>query len=270
MKVVLFCGGLGTRLREFSDTIPKPMVPIGYRPILWHIMKYYAHFGHTEFVLALGYRGDMIKDYFLNYNECLSNDFVMTGGGKELHLLHSDIQDWKITFVETGLKSNIGQRLSAVRKYLGNDEWFLANYADGLSSLDLNRIISFAREKSAVATCLLVNPTQSFHVASVAPTGHITRIHPIADAGLMINGGFFVLHRDIFNYMQEGEELVNEPFGRLITEQKLAGYVYDGFWACMDTFKDKQTLDDMKQRGDTPWMLWEGAPRQGSIKRRDV
>lgn len=270
MKVVLFCGGLGTRLREYSDTIPKPMVPIGYRPILWHVMKYYAHFGHTEFILALGYRGDMIKDYFLKYDECLSNDFIMTAGGKEIHLLHSDIQDWKITFVETGLKSNIGQRLTAVRKHLGSDEWFLANYADGLSDLHLPDMVAFAKQNRAIATCLLVNPTQSFHVASTESSGLITDLHPIGNAGLMINGGFFVLNQSVFDVMQPGEELVVEPFSRLITQKRLYGYPFHGFWACMDTFKDKQMFDDMKQRGETPWMLWKSSPQQGSVKRRDI
>src|SRR2546429_6971611 len=134
MKVVLFCGGQGMRMREFSDVIPKPMVQIGYRPILWHLMKYYAHYGHKEFILCLGYRGDTIKDYFLNYDECVSNDFVLTGDANNVELLSTDIHDWKITFIDTGLHSNVGQRLLRVRKYAQNDEVFLANYAHGLTS----------------------------------------------------------------------------------------------------------------------------------------
>src|SRR5713101_8182639 len=137
MKVVLFCGGLGMRLRDYSETIPKPMVTIGYRPILWHVMKYYAHFGYKDFVLCLGHRGDVIKDYFLNYSETLSNDFVLSEGGKKLDLMASDIHDWKITFVDTGLKSNIGQRLKAVERIVGDEPEFLANYSDGLSDLPL-------------------------------------------------------------------------------------------------------------------------------------
>ena len=139
MKVVLFCGGLGLRLRDYADHIPKPMVPIGYRPILWHVMKYFAHFGHKEFILCLGYRGDLIKQYFLNYNECLSNDFVLSKGGKNLDLANSDIHDWRITFADTGLHSNIGQRLLAVQKYLASEEVFIANYSDGLTLLQLPR-----------------------------------------------------------------------------------------------------------------------------------
>jgi glucose-1-phosphate cytidylyltransferase len=138
MKVVLFCGGLGTRLKEYSETVPKPMVEIGYRPLMWHLMRYYAHFGHKEFILCLGYKGDVIKKYFLEYNECLSNDFVYTRGGKGIQLYNNDIEDWSISFVDTGLQSNIGQRLMAVREYLAGDQVFLANYADGLTDLDLN------------------------------------------------------------------------------------------------------------------------------------
>ena len=133
MKVVLFCGGLGMRLRDYSETIPKPMVPVGYRPILWHVMRYYAHYGHKEFILCLGYRADAIKRYFLEYDETISNDFVITGGGKQVDLLASDIQDWKITFVDTGLNSNIGQRLKAVQPFLEGERTFLANYSDGVS-----------------------------------------------------------------------------------------------------------------------------------------
>ena len=132
MKVVLFCGGLGTRLREHSDTIPKPLVNIGYRPILWHLMRYYAHFGHKDFILALGYRGDLIREYFLNFNECMSNDFVLSDGGRKIELMSRDLDDWRITFVDTGLHSNIGQRLLRVRKHLAGEDAFLANYADAL------------------------------------------------------------------------------------------------------------------------------------------
>src|SRR5215210_4763777 len=137
MKVVLFCGGLGLRLRDYSDSIPKPMVNIGYRPILWHVMKYYAHFGHKDFILCLGYKADAIKNYFLTYDECISNNFVLSNGGKNLRLLHSDIQDWNITFVDTGLTANIGQRLKAVEPYLEQETMFLANYSDGLTDLPL-------------------------------------------------------------------------------------------------------------------------------------
>jgi glucose-1-phosphate cytidylyltransferase len=152
VKVVLFCGGLGTRLREHSDTIPKPLVNVGFRPILWHLMRYYAHYGHKDFILALGYRGDLIRDYFLNYNECMSNDFVLSGGGEKIEMLSSDIDDWRITFVDTGLHSNLGERLLRVRRFLDGESEFLANYADGLSDVDLNAHIEDFRLREVTAS----------------------------------------------------------------------------------------------------------------------
>src|SRR6187200_987391 len=152
MKVVLFCGGFGMRLREFSESIPKPMVNIGYRPILWHVMKYYAHYGHKDFILCLGHGADFIKNYFLNYNECISNDFVLSGGGKKLQLFNSDIDDWNITFADTGVSSNIGQRLRAVEKYLDGEEMFFANYSDGLTDLPLDLQLNYFKREGRVAS----------------------------------------------------------------------------------------------------------------------
>ncbi len=257
MKVVLFCGGLGTRLREYSETIPKPMVDIGYRPIMWHLMRYYSHFGHNEFVLALGYGGDYIKSYFLNYNECLSNNFTMQDGGKSIHLFNHDIQDWTITFVDTGLNSNIGQRLMAVREYLGDDEYFMANYTDGLADLDLNAYTEnfFAHDK--IASFLAVHPSQSFHMTQIADDGTVTKIEPVYGMDFWINGGFFMFNRAIFDYMQPGEELVMQPFYRLIAQNQLTAYKHQGFWACMDTFKEKKMFDDLYANGQMPWAFWE-------------
>jgi glucose-1-phosphate cytidylyltransferase len=262
----MFCGGLGTRLREHSDTIPKPMVNIGYRPILWHLMKYYAHYGHTDFILCLGYRGDVIKQYFLNYDECLSNDFVLMKGGKDLQLFSSDIEDWTIRFVDTGLNANVGQRLKAVQAHLEGEEVFLANYTDGLSDLALPKYLEYFRSQDKIASFLCVKPNQTFHTVSVREDGVVDDIRHVADTGMLINGGFFIFKREIFDYIKEGEELVQEPFQRLIAERQLVGYKHHGFWACMDTFKDKQAFDDMNARGDTPWQVW--APTQGGHTRR--
>jgi len=256
MKVVLFCGGLGLRLRDYADHIPKPMVPIGYRPILWHVMKYFAHFGHKEFILCLGYRGDLIKQYFLNYDECLSNDFVLAGGGKSIELTNSDIHDWKITFADTGLRTNIGQRLVAVQKYVADDELFLANYADGLTNLDFPRYLDFARQRDKIATFVSVRPNLTYHVARTDADGLVTAVKEVTQTDLRINAGFFVLKQDIFRYIEPGEELVIEPFQRLIRHQQLAAYEYDGFFAAMDTFKDKQQLDDLYEGGEPPWEVW--------------
>ena len=256
MKVVLFCGGLGLRLRDYADHIPKPMVPIGYRPILWHVMKYFAHYGYNEFILCLGYRGNLIKKYFLDYNEYLSNDFVFSKGGKSLELANSDIHDWKITFADTGIRSNIGQRLLAVKQYVADEEIFLANYTDGLTDLDLTQYLAYARQRDKIATFLSVKPNQSYHIVQTDNDGLVTSIKEVAQSGIRINAGFFLLKRDIFKYIRPGEELVIEPFHRLIEHRQLAAYQYDGFFAAMDTFKDKQQLDDLNECEQPPWEVW--------------
>ena len=252
MKVVLFCGGLGMRLRDFSENIPKPMVPVGYRPILWHVMRYYAHFGHKDFILCLGYKADSIKKYFLDYDETISNDFVLSEGGRKVDLLASDIQDWKITFADTGLNSNVGMRLKAVQHFLRDEEMFLANYSDGVSDLPLPAMIDYFRQGSALACFAGVMPTQSFHLVKVENGGLVQSIQHVREVGMRINGGFFVFRRQIFEWIRPGEELVQEPFQRLAAAGKLVAYPYDGFWACMDTFKDKQLLEDLYSRGQVP------------------
>ena len=258
MKVVLFCGGFGMRLREYSDSCPKPMVQIGYRPILWHIMKYYAHFGHKDFILCLGWKANVIKEYFLNYDECVSNDFVLSSGGGDISLLNTDIQDWNITFVDTGPTSNIGQRLKAVEKHLCNEDAFLANYADGLTDLYLPNLIDFFYEKNSMATFLSVQPKyNSFHAVKTNESGLVCDVEPIDEIGVWMNGGFFVFTPEIFEYIEKGQELVEEPFAKLIKERKLHSYKYNGFWGCMDTFKEKEILDEMFATGRAPWEVWK-------------
>jgi glucose-1-phosphate cytidylyltransferase len=257
MKVVLFCGGLGLRMRDYADNIPKPMVPIGYRPILWHVMKYFAHFGHKEFILCLGYRGDLIKHYFLNYDECVSNDFVLSNGGKTIELANSDINDWRITFVNTGLRSNIGQRLMAVEKHVLDEDVFLASYTDGLTDLDFVSYLNYARERDKIATFLSVKPNLSYHIVKTGPGGLVNGIQEFKQSGIRINAGLFVLKGNIFKYMQPGDELVIQPFRRLIQEKQLIAFEYDGFFAAMDTFKDKQHLDTLHEGGQPPWEVWK-------------
>ena len=234
------------------------MVAIGYRPIIWNVMKFYAHFGHRDFILCLGYRGDLIKQYFLNYDECLSNDFTFSKGGKSLQLANSDIHDWKITFADTGIRSNIGQRLLAVKQYVADEEIFLANYTDGLTDLDFTQYLAYARQRDKIATFLSVKPNQSYHIVQTDNGGLVTSIKEVTQSGIRINAGFFVLKRDIFKYVRPGEELVIEPFHRLIEHRQLAAYQYDGFFAAMDTFKDKQQLDDLNEGGQPPWEVWRG------------
>ena len=256
MKVVLFCGGLGTRLGGESNNVPKPMVKIGYRPILWHIMKYYAHYGHKDFILCLGYKADIIKDYFLNYNEYISHDFRMTNGGKHLILEQSDLADWTINFIDTGLKANIGQRLKAVEPYLEGEETFLANYADVLTDLHLPDMIDRFNQSGKIGCFLCVRPSLSFHVVSLTDGNLIEIIRHVKNTNIIINGGYLILRKEIFNYIKDGEDLVVEPFQRLIKENQLIGYPYDKFWHCMDTFKEQQELNDMCEQGIAPWEVW--------------
>jgi glucose-1-phosphate cytidylyltransferase len=263
LKVVLFCGGMGLRLRDHAEALPKPIVSIGHRPLIWHVMKYYAHYGQKDFVLCLGYKSEVIKEYFLRYNEAISNDFVMSEGGKSLRLLGADIQDWTITFAETGLNANIGQRLKAVERYLHGEELFLANYSDGLTDYPLPSMLEHFKQSGKVAAFLCVQPPQSFHVVSLADEHRVTSIQHISRSGLYINGGYFIFKKAIFDYMRDGEELVEEPFRRLAAEGLLGGYRHDGFWLPMDTFKDRQVLEDMFSRGSAPWEVWKTASSSG-------
>ena len=256
MKVVLFCGGQGTRIRDYSDEIPKPLIPLGNRPILWHIMKYYAHFGHTDFILCLGYKATAIKRYFLEYDEAISNDFELRRGGKEVKLYGSDIDDWNVTFVDTGLDTPIGERMRRVQRYLDGDEMFLANYSDGVIDLDLKGYVDAFRAGDAVAGLVAIRPPQSFHVLKLDGS-RLAAVEPMADSGIRLNGGFFVFRREIFDYMRAGEDLVDAPFRRLIASDRVHVHPHDGFFGPMDTFKDKMALDALHDSGKAPWMLWD-------------
>jgi glucose-1-phosphate cytidylyltransferase len=219
-------------------------------------MKYYAHYGHKDFILCLGYMGDRIKEYFLNYDECLSNDFTLSRGGRRIDLLKKDIDDWRITFVDTGISSNIGERLKAVEPFLGGDRMFLANYADGLTDFALPVLIENATRTGAVGTFLTVRPNYSFHFVGRDKDGVVTGVEDIIGANAWINGGYFVFRREIFDYMRPGEELVEAPFQRLIAERKLRAHDYEGFWRCVDTFKDLQSLEQLYAQGRAPWQVW--------------
>jgi glucose-1-phosphate cytidylyltransferase len=257
MKVVLFCGGLGTRLRDYSEQIPKPLVEVGSRPIMLHMMRYYAHFGHKEFILCLGHKGSAIKSYFRNYDECLFNDFTYADGGQKIELLKRDIADWKITFVDTGSRATIGERLRQVRKYVEPDDYFLANYSDALTDLDLGKYVADFKKRNKVASFLTVKVPQTFHIVRADAEGHLQGLEFVGDSSIRINGGYFAFKREIFDYMNEGEELVVEPFQRLIEKKELLAVPYDGFWRSMDTFRDKTELDELCNKGETPWQVWD-------------
>jgi glucose-1-phosphate cytidylyltransferase len=256
MKVVLFCGGLGLRMRADNQSLPKPMMPIGSRPALWHIMRYYAHFGHTEFILCLGYGAHAVKEYFLNYQETTSNDFVLRNGGDQIELLDTDISEWSISFIDTGIDTAIGERLRRVRPYLGNDEIFLANYGDVLTDAPMHQLVQEFTESNAVAQLLAVKPQDSFHVVEIANGNRVTGLTPVADMSMRINGGYFVLRRGIFDYLRAGEDLVMDAYPRAAADGRLRAVTYDGFWAPMDTLKERAALEDQYRRGVSPWALW--------------
>lgn len=261
MKVVLFCGGQGLRIRDYDMNTPKPMVPVGYRPIIWHLMRYYAHYGHNEFILCLGHRADVIKNYFLNYDECLTNDFVLHGAGRGLKMINTDIHDWKISFVDTGIESHVGQRLRRVREYLENDETFLVNYSDGLSDVPLDQVIDHHKKSGRVASFLAVHPATTFHTVRFDEQGEPTGLHPADHDDLWINGGFMTMQREIFDYLGPNDDIVSHVFPKLIRERKLNYLKWSGFWACMDTFKEKTVLDDLVAKGNAPWEVWKRNPK---------
>ena len=260
MKVVLFCGGLGMRMRADNQSLPKPMMPIGSRPVLWHVMRYYAHFGHTEFILCLGHGAQAVKDYFLDYRETASNDFVLTKGGDHVEMLGTDISDWTITFIDTGIDTAIGERLRRVRPYLEDDSVFLANYGDVLTDAPMNDLIDDFVDTDAVAQFLAVKPQDSFHVVDMAEDGKVTGLTAVADMAMCINGGYFVLRQGIFDYLDEGDDLVMDGCVRAARDGKMLAARYDGFWAPMDTLKERSHLEELYRHGISPWALWRDRP----------
>jgi glucose-1-phosphate cytidylyltransferase len=262
MKVVLFCGGLGTRIREYSETIPKPMIPVGNQPILWHIMQYYSQYGHSDFVLCLGYKANIIKEFFLNYPAHAFSDCVVSGFGSNVELLNQPATDWRVTLIDTGIWRNIGERLWAVRDQLQNEEMFLANYSDGLTDVDLDNMVEHFKKSGKLACFLAIRPPLTYHLADIAADGRVRDFRSSDNSEIWINGGYFLLRREVFDYMREGEELVLQPFQRLIEADQLIAYKYAGFWRAMDTLKDRQILEDMIERGEMPWRGRSGASKR--------
>ena len=253
MKVVLFCGGLGTRIRDYGENIPKPMIPVGDQPILHHVMQYYSQYGHRDFVLCLGYKANTIKDYFLNWRQQVYSDCVITDAGRKIEYLSDRLPDWSVTLLDTGLWRNIGQRLCAARKYVKDEPMFLANYSDGLSDAPLTEMIDLLEKTGKAACFLAVRPPLTFHLVEFDAAGEINRMRASADSDIWINAGYFVFRNKVFDYINEGEELVVEPFERMIAAGDLIAYRHDGFFRAMDTIRDRQILEDMVQRGNMPW-----------------
>jgi glucose-1-phosphate cytidylyltransferase len=258
MKVVLFCGGLGTRIRDYSENIPKPMVPVGHHPMLWHIMQYYSHFGHRDFILCLGYKANVIKEYFLNYKRAVNSDCIISDFGRNVEIVGEPPPDWRITLIDTGIWRNIGQRLMAVKHLVADEEIFLANYSDGLTDAPLPEMIETFRKSGKIGCFIAVHPPFNFHLAEFEKDGSVERFRSSQESEIWINGGFFIFRNKIFDFIREGEELVLEPFNRLIDGGHLMAYKYEGFWRAMDTLKDRQILEEMVERGEMPWRLTNG------------
>jgi glucose-1-phosphate cytidylyltransferase len=257
MKVVLFCGGLGMRMRDSATSAPKPMAMIGERPLLWHVMRYYAHFGHTDFILCLGYGASAVKDFFLRYDETRSNDFMLRGGNGQVEMFKTDISEWRITFVDTGLGSAIGERLRRVRRFVDDEEVFLANYADVLTDAPLPDMIDRFAASDAAVSLLAVPPQSSHHVVDLDEDNRITQVTPVRDLRQWENGGYFVLRPEIFDALNEGDDLVEDALVRLVTDAKVLAYPYKGYWSPADTLKERAHLEEMYHRGDCPWMVWD-------------
>jgi glucose-1-phosphate cytidylyltransferase len=254
MKVVLFCGGLGTRIREYSENVPKPMIPIGHQPIIRHVMEYYSGYGHNDFVLCLGYKAQTIKDFFLNTKPQSFADCIVSGGGHDVEVLGEQPEDWRIALIDTGVWRNIGQRLWAVRKHVEKEPMFLANYSDGLSDVDLDDMVDRFEKSGKVGCFLAVRPPLTYHLVDMAEDGRVREFRSSDRADIWINGGYFLFRPEIFDHMHEGEELVLEPFQRLIERDLLMAYRHEGFWRSMDTLRDWQSLQDLVERGEMPWL----------------
>jgi glucose-1-phosphate cytidylyltransferase len=258
------------RMRESPSSLaPKPMGMVGERPLLWHVMRYYSHFGHTDFILCLGYGATAIKDYFLNYDETRSNDFVLDNGAREMKLFNTDISGWRITFVDTGLNSAIGERLRRVRRHVEGEAIFMANYADVLTNAPLPDMISRFEASHAVAGLLAVPPQGSHHLVDIDSDGLITQVIPMRDLRQWENGGYFMLRPEIFDYLHEGEDLVEDALMRLIPQRRLLAYPYKGYWSAADTVKERAHLEDMYNKGTCPWMIWDAERSGASVDSHD-
>jgi len=260
MKVVILCGGQGTRIRDVADNIPKPMIPIGEYPILWHIMKYYSLFGHNKFILCLGHLGKVIKDFFLNY-KINTSDFSLVLGDKEsINFFNKiDEKNWEITFAETGEKAMTGARVKKIKKYIGDDENFMLTYGDGLSDVNINKLIKYHLNHNKVLTLTGVRPAGRFGEIQCNSEGLIYEFNekPQAIEG-RINGGFFVCNHQIFDYLDDSEELVFEkdPMDKLVQDKQLMQFNHNGFWQPMDTYREYILLNELYNNNIAPWKKW--------------
>lgn len=260
MKVVILCGGQGTRLKEETEYRPKPLVAIGGKPILWHIMKIYSHYGHNDFILCLGYKGDMIKNYFLKFEE-LTNDFTLNLRSKKERIIHhsnSNLEDWNITFVNTGQTAGTGARLAKVKEFIGQDEDFFLTYGDGIAQINIDELEEYHRKNGKIGTITGVRPPSRFGEIVVQNNKIISFNEKPASADGYINGGFFVFKRDIFDFLpkEEGCMLENAPMETLVKNEELVMFHHHKFWHCMDTYRDYLFLNEQWDKGNSPWKIW--------------
>ncbi len=256
IPVVILCGGQGTRLREETEFKPKPMVTVGDRPILWHLMKYYSHFGFNRFILCLGYRGDYIKEYFYNY-ETMNSDFTIDLAKKRVQFHSSHPEQWEVTLADTGLEAMTGARIKRIERYV-QAERFCLTYGDGLSNVDLHKLLAFHESHGKLATMTAVHPPSRFGTMEFEGE----RITSFAEKPNMgegfINGGFFVCERGVFDYLERDDACIFEraPLERLAQDDQLLAYRHGDFWQCMDTIRDAKLLNDLWASGESPWRIW--------------
>jgi glucose-1-phosphate cytidylyltransferase len=256
MKVALLAGGLGTRLREETEFRPKPMVPIGGKPILWHIMKTYANFNHNDFIVCTGYRGDVIRQYFRDF-ETMNLDFTIKIGAQSIFTMHGALEEagWSVTVADTGAETMTGGRLFRIRNYLGS-ETFMCTYGDGVADVNIRELLAFHKSHGKVATMTVVRPVSRFGVVDISENGDVGHFREKPQADGWVNAGFFIFESKVFDYLDENSILENEPLTNLARDNQLVAYRHEGFWQPMDTYRETLMLNEMWAQGSAPWKVW--------------
>ncbi len=260
MKVIILCGGMGMRLREETEYRPKPLAEVGGRPILWHIMKLYGHYGHHDFLMCLGYKGNLIKRYFLDY-EAMNNDFTIHLGKKnhtKFHGGHQE-QDYEVTLVDTGLEAMTGSRLKQVERYVKDDDTFMLTYGDGVSDVDINAVLKFHRAHGRLATVTTMCPPSRFGVLDINASGEVNKFAEKPQGNYWANAGFFVFNKKVFDYVSSDPKCIleREPMERLAAAGQLMAYQHRGFFYAMDTYREYLQLNEWWNNGQTPWKVWQ-------------
>jgi glucose-1-phosphate cytidylyltransferase len=258
VKVIILCGGKGTRLKEHTESIPKPLIDIGGRPILWHIMKIYAAHGFDDFILCLGHRGQAVKEYFMEYLSWRHHDFCLDLSAEEpqVRLVNHDRENWRITFADTGEDTNTGGRIKRVAPLLADEDSFMVTYGDGVADIDIKKLVEFHQGHGRIGTITVVNPPSQFGVLDLAPDGRVSRFREKPILNQWINGGFFVFRRDFLDRLRGDDVLERAPLERLAGDGQLVAFRHTTYWACMDTYKDTVQLNEQWTEGKAPWKVW--------------